>query len=190
MVTKNRRKGSGLRNKFEMTGGKLGMTRLKFGVILLIALCFTSCSFYTDLRENPVFKAGAVSYPKNISAIYGNQSTGCITLVWKLVENASAYEIYRVNLSGSTKISKNYINSNATLIYEYSIPYTQEKNTALEISNISSGRTLFFIKSVSENGSKSDFSKKYISFYSQYMYNKNLTFRELKDFEFEYTVQD
>lgn len=159
--------------------------RNKFGMTLLVVLFLTSCSFYEDLRGNPVFKEGAVCYPQNISVIYGDQSTGCITLIWDLVENASAYEIYRIKSSGTNGFSNNYLDSNASMIYKYSIPYSQGKNAVLEISNISSGQNFFFIKSVSEKSSKSDYSKKYAYFYSYYSSNENLAFREISDFEYE-----
>lgn len=178
MVTKDKKSERGFRNKF-------GMTRLKFGMTLLVVLFLTSCSFYEDLRGNPVFKEGAVCYPQNISVIYGDQSTGCITLIWDLVENASAYEIYRIKSSGTNGFSNNYLDSNASMIYKYSIPYSQGKNAVLEISNISSGQNFFFIKSVSEKSSKSDYSKKYAYFYSYYSSNENLAFREISDFEYE-----
>ena len=187
MVTKNRRNGRGFRIKFGMTGLQFGIINAKFGLLLLLVLFFTSCSFYKDLRDNPVYKAGAVSYPQYISAIYGEQSTGCISLVWELVENASAYEIYYSRYSNSSNsFSNNLIDSNASLIYKYFIPYSQGKNAALEISNIPEGQNFFFIKSVSENGLKSDYSKKYISFYSYYSNSENLEFRELRDFDYEF----
>ena len=193
MVTKNKISERGFRNKFEMTSLKFGMTsskfvitRLKFGLILLVVLFFSSCSFYMNLRDNPVFKEGAVSYPQNISVIYGDQNTGCITMIWELVENASAYEIYCIKNSRSNGFSSNYLDTNASLIYKYSIPYSQGKNAVLEISNISSGQNFFFIKSVSEKSSKSDFSKKYAYFYSYYSYNKSLAFRELSDYDYDF----
>ena len=183
----------GFRNKFGMTSLKFGMTSLKFGItslkvglILLVVLFFSSCSFYMNLRDNPVFKEGAVSYPQNISVIYGDQNTGCITMIWELVENASAYEIYCIKNSRSNGFSSNYLDTNASLIYKYSIPYSQGKNAVLEISNISSGQNFFFIKSVSEKSSKSDFSKKYAYFYSYYSYNKSLAFRELSDYDYDF----
>ena len=183
MVTKDRRKGIGFRNNLAMTGVRLG-------VILLLALFFTSCSFYTNLRDNPVFKTGAVTYPQNFSAIYGDESSGCITLIWELVENAGSYEIYRMMSSDDLNITKDYIDSNASLIYNYSIPYTQGKNAALEISCISYGQNIFFIKSVSKNTSKSDYSKEYISFYSNYSYSENLAFKEIRDFNYDFNINN
>ena len=207
MVTKDKQRGRRFRNKFGMTGMKPRMTMLKFGMtgmklemtslkfemsilklrmILLILMFFSSCSFYTDLRDNPVYKTGAVSYPQNISAIYGDQSTGCITLIWELVENASAYEIYCIKNSRTNGFSSDYLNTNASMIYKYSIPYSQGKKAVLEISNISSGQNFFFIKSVSEKSSKSDYSKKYAYFYSYYSSNKSLAFREINDYEYDF----
>lgn len=158
-------------------------------LLFFCGILFSSCSFYEELRGNPVLKAGAVRYPQNFSAVYGEQTTGCITLIWELVENANAYEIYCMKKNNNSSVSKNYIDSNATLIYKYTIPYTQGKNAVLEISNITSGQKIFFIRSVSENNSKSDYSKKYVSFYSSYSDNKSLEFRELNDFNytFDYT---
>ena len=168
MVTKNKAIGRGFRNKF-------GMTRLKFGMTLLIVLFFSSCSFYEELRNTPRLKDGVIKAPESFKGIRQEIYNGIITLEWSPVEGAEKYEIYcsNDNLIG---------NEHMKLIYTFDASHIKNNEPKLEVSNLLNYTYYtFFIRAVSKKGIPSIFCKEYVR--ADYgltgNYGGELVFREL-----------
>lgn len=168
MVTKNKEIGRVFRNKF-------GMTRLKFGMTLLIVLFFSSCSFYEELRNTPRLKDGVIKAPESFKGIRQEIYNGIITLEWAPVEGADKYEIYcsNDNLIGNEQMK---------LIYTFDASHIKNNEPKLEVSNLLNFTYYtFFIRAVSKKGIPSIFCKEYVR--ADYgltgNYGGELVFREL-----------
>lgn len=174
MVTKNRRNERGFRNKF-------GMTRLKFGMLLLLVLFFTSCSFYEELRNNPRLKDGGITAPESFTGIMAGEENGVITLEWSQVEGAEKYEIYCFEETNTIRKTASYLEEKAKLVYTFEASHIKNNVPRLEVSNMYGAYYNFFIKAVSKTGRKSIFCKEYVRVYSgNARYSSGeLVFREL-----------
>ena len=172
MVTKVKQRGRRFRNKF-------GMTQWKFGVTLIIALLFSSCSFYTDLRDNPRFKDGVITAPTSFTGTVSSNSNGVVTLEWSPVEGAKSYKIYYIKWSLPSKMTEEEINKAATLCYTFEASHVKDDKPRLEISNLDYYEYYFFIKTVSTSGGSSKFCKNYVYIDSKNKGSGVMQFREL-----------
>lgn len=164
-----------IRNIFRLDGvcHKIGMVFL-FSLLISFSCIFSSCSFYENLCENPVYKYEVISPPENFYSITSSDkyNADCVTLVWELVQGAVAYELYWSDERNSGSVNK---------IYLYEVEYEQNKQVKLEVSNLCRRYNYFYICSVNSSGAKSKLCNKAVEIFSSNnnSYWKNFEFRKL-----------
>lgn len=151
----------------------------RIGFAALILLLFTSCSFYTDLKDNPRFKDGVIAAPTSFTGSVSSDSNGVITLEWSPVDGAKNYKIYCIKGVVPANKTEEAIKNAATLCYTFDASHVKNNKPRLEISQLSYSSYYFFIKAVSEAGISSIFCKDYVHIFSKYNGSGLLKYREL-----------
>ena len=150
-------------------------------LLLVCGLLFSSCSYYTELRDNPRYKGDVIAAPATFTGIMATEENGVVTLKWSQVDGADYYAIYCIQGNDTGKKTESYLKENARLIYSFQASHIKNDEPVLEISNLAGNTQYnFFIKTVSTTGSISVFSREYVSIYSGNISTSGvLRFREL-----------